>query len=170
MSGNQKDRISITYKTTVNGTPAVVDLPFRVAVLGDFSFGTSTDRSLDLDKRSFRSFDGNNTNAVMKDMKISIDLVIPNKINPDEESLRVRLPIESINSFSPQEVAKNIPQVRSLLLLKKLLEEIQSNLANKKEFAQLLNKLFSSKDLVDKMKEKLIAYEQGYTIHAKTNK
>ena len=124
-------------------------------MLGDFSFGTSKDGQVDLEKRGFRSFDGRNTNDIIRDMKISLDMVVPNKINKEEENMRVRLSIDSLASFSPQEVAKQIPQVRSLLLLKKLLEEMQSNIANKKEFAQLLNTLFSKEGLIDKLKEKL---------------
>ena len=150
-----KSRITLTYKTEVEGEPAVVDLPFRLLVLGDFSSGTSKDRSVDLEERKLRSLDGRNTNEIMKDMGISLDMVVPNKVNPSEESMRVQLSLNSLNSFSPEEVAKQIPQVRSLLLLKKLLEEIQSNLANKKEFAQLLDKLVSNKEFVIGMREKL---------------
>lgn|SRR3990167_4950304 len=150
-----KSRITLTYKTEVDGTPAVVDLPFRLAVLGDFSHGTSKDRKLDLEERQFRGLDGGNTNEMMKDMGISLDMVVPNKINPNEESMRVNLSIDGINSFSPEAIAKQVPQIRSLLLLKKLLEEIQSNVANKKEFAQLLSKLYASGDSLEKMREKL---------------
>ena len=85
-------------------------------------------------------------------------MVVPNKVNADEESLRVNLSLNQMRSFSPEEVAKQIPQVRSLMLLKKLLEEIQSNIANKKEFAQLLSRLFSSENLLSSLKEKLKAY------------
>lgn len=153
-----KSRITLTYKTEVEGEPAVVNLPFRILVLGDFSGGTSKDRKVDLEERNPRSLDGRNTNQIMRDMNISLDCVVPNKLNQDEESLRVQLNFDSMASFSPEEVARQIPQVRSLLLLKKLLEEVQSNVANKKEFAQLLAKLFSSDELLKKMREKLKDY------------
>lgn len=153
-----KSRITLTYKTEVDGEPAVVNLPFRILVLGDFSGGTSKDRKTDLEERNLRSLDGRNTNNIMRDMNISLDCVVPNRLTPEEESLRVELNFDSISSFSPEEVAKQIPQVRSLLLLKKLLEEMQSNVANKKELAQLLSKLFSSEELLKKMREKLKNY------------
>lgn len=150
-----KSRITLTYKTEVDGEPAVVDLPLRLMVLGDFSNGTSIDRTKELDERELRSLNGSNINEIMKNMEIGLDMVVPNKINPNEQEMRVQLQIENLNSFSPQEVAKQVPQIRSLLLLKKLLEEIQSNVANKKEFANLLNKLFSSEELLNQMREKL---------------
>jgi type VI secretion system protein ImpB len=153
-----KSRITLTYKTEVQGEPAVVDLPFRILALGDFSGGSSKDRQIDLEERGLRSLDGKNTNQVMKDMRISLDMVVPNKINSQEESLRVELNFDSMNAFSPESIAKQVPQIRSLMLLKKLLEEVQSNIANKKEFAQLLSKLFSSEESLNKMREKLKNY------------
>lgn len=150
-----KSRITLTYKTEVDGEPAVVDLPLRMMVLGDFSGGSSKDRKLDLDERTLRSLDGSNINEIMRDMNIGLDMVVPDKVTPDGQDMRVQLKLENLNSFSPDEVAKQVPQIRSLLLLKKLLEEIQSNVANKKEFAALLNKLFSSETLLSQMKEKL---------------
>ncbi len=153
-----KSRITLIYKTEVQGRPAVVNLPFRVLALGDFSGGSSKDRKTSLEERGFRSFNGKNTNQVMKDMRISLDIVVPNKVNPEEESMRVQLDIDSMNAFTPEAVAKQVPQIRSLMLLKKLLEEVQSNVANKKEFAQLLSKLFSSEESLNKMREKLKAY------------
>lgn len=164
-----KSRITLTYKTEVDGQPAVVDLPFRILALGDFSGGSSKDRQIDLEERGLRSLDGRNTNQIMKDMKISLDIVVPNKINPQEESMRVELNLDSMNAFSPESVAKQVPQIRSLMLLKKLLEEVQSNVANKKEFAQLLNKLFSSKESLESMREKLKKYAM-YRIPQKLDK
>lgn len=153
-----KSRITLTYKTEVDGEPAVVDLPLRLMVLGDFSNGSSKDRKVDLDERNLRSLNGSNIGEIMRDMGIKLDMVVPDKINPEGQDMRVNLNIENLNSFSPEEVAKQVPQLRSLLLLKKLLEEIQSNVANKKEFAALLNKLFSSEALLSQMKEKLQKY------------
>ncbi len=150
-----KSRITLTYKTEVDGEPAVVDLPLRLMALGDFSGGSSKDSQVELEERAPRNFNGRNTDEVMKDMGINLDIVVPNKINPKEEEMRVKLDIDSMSSFNPDSVAKQIPQVRSLLLLKKLLEEIQSNVANKKEFAQLLSKLYADTDSLNKMREKL---------------
>jgi len=151
-----KSRITLTYVTEVDGEPATVDLPFRVMVTGDFSGGTSKDRKVDLDERVPRGLNGTNANDAMRDMGITLDLVVPNKINPEAaETLSTRLAIEGLDSFSPQEIAKQVPQIRALLLLKKLLEEAQSNIANKKEFAQLLNKLYANPAALEKMRSEL---------------
>ncbi len=154
-----KSRITLVYKTEVDGEPAAVDLPFRLMIPGDLSMGTSKDRKVDLDQRAPRNVDGSNANDIMKDMGITLALTVPNRINPDaSETFDVNLSIASMDSFSPQEIAKQVPQIRSLLLFKKLLEEIQSNIANKKEFSQLLNKLYSDPDALAKLRGELEDY------------
>ena len=159
-----KGRITLTYRTEIDGEPVPEELPFRVLVAGDL--GSTKDKSQDLDVRELRNMKGDNFAQVMKDMGIKLDMVIPNKINPDEESTRVNLDIDSMDAFSPDEVAKQIPQVKSLLLMKELLQEIESNVANKKELMQLLNKLYSNPELLEKMRAKLKPLE-GYRIPQK---
>lgn len=154
-----KSRITLVYKTEVNGEPSAVDLPFRLMIPADFSMGTSKDRKVDLDQRAPRNVDGSNANELMKDMGIHLEFTVPNRINPDSsETLDLDLSLSSLDSFSPQEIAKQVPQIRSLLLFKKLLEEIQSNIANKKEFSQLLNKLYSDPEAFAKLKNDLEQY------------
>ncbi|MBS0647912.1 MAG: type VI secretion system contractile sheath small subunit [Verrucomicrobia bacterium] len=150
-----KSRITLTYKTEVNGEPAVVDLPFRMMIPADLSLGTSKDRQKDLDERSPRNLNGSNTSDVLKDMGITLNIVVPNKVSAESQDLNVNLAITGIDSFSPHEIAKQVPEIQSLLLFKKLLEEIQSNIANKKEFAQLLNKLYANPAALEKIKEEL---------------
>lgn len=151
-----KSRITLTYKTEVDGEAAVVNLPLRLLILGDFSAGSSKDRQLDLEERRIRNLDGKNTSDVMKDMNTHLDITVANKINPSSaENLHVSLSVNNMNAFSPKEVAKQVPQIRSLLMLKQLLLELQADIANKKELNLLLNKLYSDKNAIADFKEKL---------------
>jgi type VI secretion system protein ImpB len=122
-----KSRLTLTYRTNVHGEPEDVALPFRVLVVGDLSAGTSADRKVDLDQRQIRRLDGKNLDQVMGDMNMSVKVTVPNRIDPERgEELVAELPIRSMKSFSPAEVAKNVPKVRALLLLKRLLLEVQA--------------------------------------------
>lgn len=165
-----KSRLTLRYKTEVNGTPEDVNLPMRMLVMGDFSLGTSSDRKVDLEERKLRTLDGKNTNGVMKDMKMSLDLSVPNKIDPENaESLDIKLAINSLKSFSPEEIAKNVPKLKGLLLLKKLLLEVESNVANAKDFRKLLGDLYQNEEQWKKLLEQLKGYE-GYKIPAAEKK
>lgn len=138
-----KSRITLTYRTDVQGQTEDVALPFRVLVMGDLSNAGSKDRKVDLDQRQVRRLDGKNLDAVMKDMNITLTLDVENKINPETGSSRfqVTLPITSMKSFDPAEVARGVPKIRALLLLKRLLLEAQANLDNRKEFRVALREL-----------------------------
>jgi len=154
-----KSRLTLTYRTEINGEPETVNLPLRLLVAGDFSLGTSKDRKVDLEARDMRSVTGN-LSGLMKDMKMSLDYTVDNKIDPDKAAeVDVHLPIESMKSFSPDEIVKHIPKLKALMLLKKLLLEAESNVSNKKAFQKLLADLYSNEAAFKKVLEQLKAYE-----------
>jgi len=155
-----KSRLTLRYKTEVNGQQEDVSLPLRLLVTNDFSLGSSKDRKVDLDERRLRSMNGKNTDSIMKDMGINLNFAVPNKIDPDKaEDMQVNIPFDSIRSFSPDQVAKNVPKVKSLLMLKELLEEVISNVDNRKDFRKLLGELMGNEEALSKMMEELKGYE-----------
>lgn len=155
-----KSRITLRYRTEIAGEAADVQLPLRLLMMGDFSLGTSTDRKLDLEDRKIRNLDGTNTTAVMKDMKISLTATVPNKIDPENsENLEVNLPITSLKSFTPDEVAKNTPKLRALLTLRTLLTEMESNMGNSKDLRKLVAELYANEEAFNKLREDLKGLE-----------
>lgn len=155
-----KSRLTLRYRTEINGQPEDINLPLRLLVTGDLSLGSSKDRKVDLEERRLRNMDGKNTDAVMKDMGIKLNFAVPNKIDPEkEEDLQVQIPIESMKSFSPDQVAKHVPKLKGLLMLKQLLEEVTSNVDNRKEFRKLLGDLLSDQESLGKMLEELKGFD-----------
>lgn len=155
-----RSRITLTYRTTINGEQETIDLPFRLLVMGDFSLGSAVDRPKDLEERAPRSINGRNLDSVMADMQMNLRLTVPNRINPGkEESLEVDLPITKLRSFSPDEVAKHVPKVRALLLLKTLMQEMQSNIDNRKELRKLIQEIFSKPEAFQAVLKDLKGYE-----------
>ncbi len=159
-----KSRITLTYRTEVNGEPADTVLPFRMLLMGNFSNGTSVDRKQDLDQRQIRNLDGKNLDTVMKDMGMTLKLKVPNQIDPDNAAeMDVDLKIDSMKSFTPAQIAQQIPKVRALLLLRKLLLEVQGNLDNSKEFRRMVRELAKDKDAVKSLQAGLPGFE-GFKI------
>lgn len=155
-----KSRLTLRYKTEVSGQPEDVTLPLRLLVEGNFSQGSSKDRQVDLEERRLRNLDGTNTDAVMKDMGMSLKFAVPNKVDPDKaEDMNVEISIDSMKSFSPDHVAKHVPKLKGLLQMKELLEEVVSNVDNRKEFRKLLNELLGNEEALAKMMEQLKGYE-----------
>jgi type VI secretion system protein ImpB len=165
-----KSRLTLTYRTNVNGVPEEKQLPFRLLIMGDLSNGTSKDRALELDQRGFRHLDGRNLNAVMADMKMSMTMTVDNKIDPDKsESLEVNLPIKGMKSFSPAQIAENVPKLKALLLLKKLLLEVQNNIDNRKEFRNMLRQVAEDPNLAAAIRQELAGYEDFKVPTGKTS-
>lgn len=161
-----KSRLTLKYKTEISGQPEDLTLPMRLLVTGDFSLGTSKDRKVDLEERRLRNMDGTNTNAVMNDMGMSLQFAVANKIDPDnEEDMNVEIPMDSMKAFLPDHIAENVPKLKGVLMLKRLLEEVLSNVDNRKEFRNLLGKLMSDEEALGKMMEELKDFE-GFKLPA----
>jgi type VI secretion system protein ImpB len=156
-----QSRLTLRYKTEIDGQPADITLPLRLMILGDFSLGSSVDREeSDLDERRLRNLDGTNTNDVMKDMRMSLSFEVENKIDPAVETdLAVTLPIDSMKSFSPDEVAQHVPKLKGLLTLKQLVAEMLTNVNNRKELNKLLNEMMSNSEYKDKVLADLKDFE-----------
>ena len=149
-----KSRITLVYRTKINGQPEDVKLPFRVVVLGDFSQGSSKDRQLDLDERTMRSVTGSNINELMKDMGMSISFEVDDKVSADGQGkMQVELPIDRMKSFHPDEIVHHVPKLKALMLLRKLMMEMQSDIDNRKELRRTLYELFSNKEQLQKLLE-----------------
>jgi type VI secretion system protein ImpB len=161
-----KSRLTLTYRTNVNGEPEEVQLPLRLLIMGDLSKGTSKDvrdakgERIDLDKRALRQLDGKNLDKIMADMNMSIKVTVPNKIDPDHaDEIEATLPIKSMKSFQPAEVAKHVPKIRALLLLRKLLLEVQANIDNRKEFRLLLREMAQHPEKATALLQELPGFE-----------
>lgn len=149
-----KSRITLTYRTNINGQEEEVKLPFRVVVLGDFSLGSAKDRQADLEERKLRSVTGSNINDLMRDMGMSVSFEVDDKISSDGEGkMAVELPIDRMKSFHPDEIVHQVPKLKALLLMRKLLLEMQSDIDNRKDLRRKLYELFSNKEELKKVLE-----------------
>jgi type VI secretion system protein ImpB len=155
-----KSRLTLRYKTEINGTPADVVLPLRQLITGDFSGGSSVDAKLDLEERQMHSMDGTNTDSVMKEMGIKLNFAVPNHVDPaNGEDVDVNLKIDSMASFKPDAIAKQMPKLEAILMVKRLLEESLSNVDNRKDFRKLLDELMSQPEALEKVLADLKAFE-----------
>lgn len=154
-----RSRITLTYRTTISGEPETVKLPLRLLILGDFSGGTSADRrekdangqdklangkpvEIDLEARRMRSVNGSNLDNLMKDMRMTLDLTDKVENHIDGGKLEAKLPIDKMKSFHPDEIAQHVPKLKGLLLLRKLLAEMQSMIDNRKDLRNAIYEIF----------------------------
>lgn len=164
-----KSRITLTYRTDVRGEKEEVNLPFRLLIMGDMSAGKSTDRKLDLDQRRIRNIEGSHLTEMMADMNISIETEVQNRIDPQNgDTLKVSIPITSMRSFDPYEVAQHVPKIKSLLLLKSLLLELQGDIDNRKQFRRAMRTVALNKDNLVSLRAELGDGFSSFVLPAKT--
>ena len=89
---------------------------------------------------------------------------VPNRIDSNlDEVLNVELPISERKSFSPAKVAQNVPQLRALLMMRKLLVEAMSNIDNRRALRRLIQETYQSPEALQTAREALAAYS-GYRL------
>ena len=99
-----KERINITYKTKTNNQEADVELPLKLMVMANLT--------------------GYNDTPLEEREVVSI-----NKINFDQE-----LKISNMKDFSPDNIAKQIPEINQLLELRKALVSLKGPMGNIPDF------------------------------------
>ena len=80
---------------------------------------------------------------------------MPNTLADDGSDFSVNLAFESMNDFSPEQVAKRIPQLRSLLAMRNLLRDLKSNLLDNATFRYELEKIVKDEHLSEELRAEL---------------
>jgi type VI secretion system protein ImpB len=119
---NRAPRVHIVYDPEVGNANKKVELPFVMGVMADLS-AKNNDQLKDLPVRSFTEIDSDNFDRVLKAAKPRVSFAVPNHLGGEGNKLAVDLTFESLDDFSPAQVAKKIEPLAKLL-------EYRTQLAN----------------------------------------
>jgi type VI secretion system protein ImpB len=132
-----KERINIVYRPATN-MDEEVELPLKLLVVGDFS-GRADDTPLEERKRI--NVDKDNFNDVLREQNIRMQLSVRDRLSPgaaDSDTLAVDLKVDGMKSFHPEEVAKQVPELASLLEIRDALVALKGPLGNVAAFSKKL--------------------------------
>lgn len=136
-----KERVNITYKPATGDAQAEVELPLKLLVLGDF---TQKQDDRPIEERKPINIDKDNYNDVLKAQNLSLDLAVPNKLEPEsEDNLAVSLKFESLRDFEPDAIVEKVPELKEIIELRNALKALKGPLGNVPDFRKKLQALIS---------------------------
>jgi len=149
-----KARVNIKLDLHTGGAQKKVELPLKLMMMGDYSNGRE---QRPLSERSKINIDKNNFNAVLADFSPALKLSVENTLAGDASDMPVQLDFRHMKDFEPEQVARQIPELRALLAMRNLLRDLKSNLLDNITFRQELERILKDDSLSDELRRELAA-------------
>ncbi|MCG2838356.1 type VI secretion system contractile sheath small subunit [Photobacterium sp. WH77] len=135
-----KERINIRYVPATGDAQEEVELPLSMMVIGDF---TGRDDETPIEDRDPINIDKDNFNDVLSAYAPNVKVNVDNRLSGEEGAqMGVDLTFKNIKDFSPEAVARQVPELSSLLELREALVALKGPLGNvpafRKRIAQVL--------------------------------
>lgn len=143
---NRAPRVQIEYDVEIYGSEKKVELPFVMGVLADLS-GKPLEPLPSVADRKLLDIDIDNFDERMKAMKPRVAFAVKNTLT-GEGQLMVDITFESLNDFSPDEIAKKVDSLSQLLDARTQLENLQTYMDGKAGAEELVMKLLKDKSLL----------------------
>lgn len=144
-------RINLKLDVGKGDAKKKTELPLKMLVMGDFTFKNRKERVADREKISINK---NNFEQVMESLDLKLQYGVENKISGNGD-MKVDLDIKGMDSFKPENVAKNIPALSRLLAARNLLKDLKSNLLDNREFRKRLEEILKDPDAAKNLHEEL---------------
>jgi type VI secretion system protein ImpB len=147
-------RVQITYEVETGTAIEMKELPFVMGVLGDFT-GQPEKPLAAMKDRKFVEINPDNFDSVLKGMSPHLAYSVENKLNSDAGQVKVDLHFESLDDFSPENVAKQVKPLKELLDLRTRLSDLRGSLQGNDKLDEVLMEALSSTEKRDQLKEQL---------------
>ena len=148
-----KERINIAYKSNTGGATEDVELPLKLLVLDDFTGKENDDV---IEDREPINITKDNFNDVVKSHNLSMSFSVPNKLEEgSDDDIGVDLKINSIKDFDPSNVAEQIPELNSLLELRRALQALRGPLGNVPAFRKTIQAILENDETRKQVMEEL---------------
>lgn len=153
-----KSRINLKLDLHTGGASKKTELPLKLLIAGDFSHGQE---SALLSERKKVNVNKNNFDAVLSEYSPKVNLAVKNTLADDNSENNVSLTFQSMSDFSPEQVSRQIPQLRAMLSMRNLLRDLKANLLDNQEFRKELEKILLDPALSAELRSELSALAQS---------
>lgn len=149
-----KARINLKLDLHTGGATKKTELPLKLLVAGDFSHGQET---APLSERRKINVNKNNFNSVLSEYSPKVDLNIKNTLTGDGSEENISLTFRDMNDFTPDQVARQTPQLKAMLAMRNLLRDLKANLLDNQAFRKELEKILLDPALSAELRSELSA-------------
>lgn len=149
-----KARINLKLDLHTGGASKKTELPLKLLLAGDFSHGQA---SAPLSERKKVNLHKNNLDAVLADYSPTVNLSVKNTLAADGSEDNVTLTFRSMKDFTPEQVSRQIPQLKAMLSMRNLLRDLKANLLDNQAFRKELEKILLDPALSAELRAELSA-------------
>ncbi|ELW9442126.1 type VI secretion system contractile sheath small subunit [Pluralibacter gergoviae] len=149
-----KARINLKLDLHAGGASKKTELPLKLLVTGDFSNGQD---HAPLSEREKVNINKNNFDAVLSDYSPQVNLTVENTLAGDGREENIRLTFRNMKDFTPEQVARQIPQLKAMLAMRNLLRDLKANLLDNQTFRKELEKILLDPALSAELRSELSA-------------
>lgn len=142
-------RVNLFLEVATGDAKEKVELPLRMLVMSDL---TGNEPDTPVEDRELISINHNNFQDVMRSYDLGLEYVVPNKLT-GEGNIKVDLDFEDMDSFRPENVAQQVPELSRLLAARNLLQDLRNRMISMGEFRKRLEKVISD----DEMRQELLS-------------
>ncbi|POE01263.1 type VI secretion system contractile sheath small subunit [Pectobacterium odoriferum] len=149
-----KARINLKLDLHTGSVSKKTELPLKLLVAGDFSNGQE---SAPLSEREKVNLNKNNFDNVLSEFSPSINLSVANTLAGDGSEDNISLTFQSMKDFEPEQIARQIPQLKAMLAMRSLLRDLKANLLDNATFRKALEKILLDPTLSAELRSELSA-------------
>lgn len=134
-------RVQITYDVEIGDAQTVKELPLVIGVMGDFTKSSDV-----LRERKFLNIDKDNFGEIMSSMQPQAEFLVKSALPEVNGSLSVSLTFNSMDDFTPDNIARQIDPLRKLIELREQLCDLRNRVASNERLKEQLSDLLQQQD------------------------
>jgi len=147
-----ESRVNIKYVKYVGDAQEERELPLKLLLVGNY---TQREDETPVEDRKRININKNNFASIMKEQNLNLKYVVDNVMDPGGDGIKVDMDIESMADFMPENIAKKIPELKILLEVRTLLQDLKGRVVNNAQFRRELDNILKDPKKMKDLKANL---------------
>ena len=144
-----KARINLSLDLETGGAKQKLELPFKILVLAD-SFNRQENRKIS--EQTKIKLNQTNLKQVLSANFNRLNFKVKDTFSKEKSTLAIKLDIDDIKDFQPDNIALQVPELRKLISMRNLLKEFRSHIIDDDELSHHINLLMHDTNKLEALK------------------